>query len=44
MADQAMLDAISYIHMHTWPLIGTTEGAKQLVPHAVPKGIVGVHQ
>ena len=39
-----MPDATSYIHVHTWPPIGTTEGAKQLVPIAMPKGIVGVCQ
>ena len=39
-----MPDAISYVHIHAWPPIGTTEGAKQLVPPAIPKGIVCVHQ
>ena len=42
MADQAMLDAINYVHMYTWPPIGTLEGTKQLVPPAMPKGIMGV--
>ena len=40
LADQAMLDAISYVCVHTWPPIRTTEGAKQLVPPAMPKGIM----
>ena len=39
-----MLDTISYIYVHAWPPIGTTKGAKQLVPPAMPKGIVCVHQ
>ena len=28
------------LHVHAWPPIGTTEGAKQLVPPAMPKGIM----
>ena len=44
MADQATLDAISYICMHTWPPIGSKEGAKQLVPPAMPKRVVCVCQ
>ena len=44
MADRAMPDAISYICVHAWPPIGTAEGAKQLVPPAMPKGIVCVCQ
>ena len=39
-----MPDTIGYICMHTWPRIGTTEGATQLIPPAVPKGVVFVHQ
>ena len=30
----------SAMSMHTWPPIGTMEGAKQLVPPAMPKGIM----
>ena len=37
-------DAISYICMHTWLPMGTTEGTKQLVPPVMPTGIMGVHQ
>ena len=44
MADQAMPDAINYVLIHACLPIGTTEGTKQLVPHAMPKGIVCVHQ
>ena len=44
LADQAMPDAIGYICMHTWPPIGTTEGTKQLVPPAMPKGVMCVCQ
>ena len=39
-----MPDTISYVCMHTWPLIGTTEGAKQLVLPAMPKGVMCVCQ
>ena len=39
-----MLNAIGYVHMHTWPLIGTTEGVKQLVLPTVPKGVVCICQ
>ena len=39
-----MPDAISYVCVHTWPPIGTTEGTKQLVPPTMPKGIVCVCQ
>ena len=42
LADRATLHAINYIHMHTWPPIRTMEGAKQLVPPTMPKGIIGV--
>ena len=44
MADRAMPDAISYVHVHTWPTIGTTEGAKQHVPPTMPQGVVCVYQ
>ena len=39
-----MLDTISYICVQTWPPIGTTEGAKQFVPPAMPKGVVCICQ
>ena len=42
LADQAMLDSINYLCVHAWPLKGTTEGAKQLVPPVMPQGIVHV--
>ena len=39
-----MPDAISYIFVHTWPPIRTTEGIEELVPPTMPKGIMHICQ
>ena len=39
-----MLGAIGYVCIHTWPPIGTMEGAKQFVPPTMPQGVIYIYQ
>ena len=44
LVDLATPDGIGHVNVHTWLPIGTTEGGKQFVLPALPKGVVCVCQ
>ena len=44
MANLAMLDVIDYVHMHAWSPIGPMQGTNQLIPPAVPQGVMHMCQ
>ena len=44
LANGLILDKVSYFHVHAWPPIGFTQGAKQFVLPAVPQRVMSVYQ